>query len=84
MIQRRAARYVSNRFGNISSVDNMLQQMNWRYLEHRRQDARLTMLYKIVNDKASIEISARLKPPSRRTRHTQQHALEITSFFGRL
>ena len=55
MIHRRAARYVSNRFGNRSSVDNMLQQMNWRSLEQRRQDARLTMLYKIVNDKVCIE-----------------------------
>ena len=79
MIHRRAARYVSNRFGNRSSVDNMLQQMNWRSLEQRRQDARLTMLYKIVNDKVCIETSARLIPPSRRTRHTQPHAFQITS-----
>ena len=40
MIQRRAARCVRNKFGNRSSVD-MRQQMNWRSLEHRRQDARL-------------------------------------------
>ncbi|KAK6169191.1 hypothetical protein SNE40_020289 [Patella caerulea] len=79
MIQRRAARYVSNRFGNRSSVDHMLNHLNWRSLEQRRKDARLTLLYKIVNDKVCIEKSGRLITPSRRTRHTQQHSFQITS-----
>jgi hypothetical protein len=30
MVQRRGARYVSNRFGNRSSVDNMLATLEWK------------------------------------------------------
>ena len=34
--QRRAARYVTNRYHNTSSVSNMLEHLNWPTLEHRR------------------------------------------------
>ena len=44
MVQRRAARYVSNRYRNISSVGEMLD-LEWENLERRRQLARLAMLY---------------------------------------
>ena len=37
--------YVSNRHGNRSSVDSMFEHLEWRPLEQRRRDARLTMLF---------------------------------------
>ena len=46
-VQRRAARYVQNRYHKTSSVTDMLQQLNWRSLQGRHRDARLCMLYKI-------------------------------------
>ena len=49
MIQRRAARYVTNRFHNTSSVTAMLNTLDWRPLIHRRMDARLCLFYKIVH-----------------------------------
>ena len=36
-IQRRAARFVLNRFRNTSSVNNMLEALGWPTLEQRRQ-----------------------------------------------
>ena len=36
MVQRRAARYVTNRFHNTSSVNSMLTDLNWPTLQQRR------------------------------------------------
>ena len=47
MVQRRAARYVTNRHCNKSRVSDMLQGLDWRTLEDRRWDARLCMLYRV-------------------------------------
>ncbi len=55
MVQRRAARWVSNRYHNTSSVTDMLHSLEWRSLEQRRVDARLCMLYKIRNSLVAID-----------------------------
>ena len=44
MIQRRSARYVTNRYHNTSSVEIMLQKLQWPTLEERRKKARLTLI----------------------------------------
>ena len=49
MVQRRAARYVHNRYHNTSSVTDMMNQLNWRSLQHRRRDTRLCMIYKVYH-----------------------------------
>ena len=36
MVQRRAARYATNRYHNTSSLTDMLQDMDWESLESRR------------------------------------------------
>ena len=74
--QRRGARYVSNCFGNHSSVDNMLATLEWKSLQAKRKDARLGMLYKIVNDKVKGD---RLVPPLRSTRNMHQLSFQIPS-----
>ena len=48
MIQRSpAARFVSRRHHNTSSVTDMLSKLQWESLEHWRWKARLTMFYKV-------------------------------------
>jgi uncharacterized protein (UPF0305 family) len=42
-VQRRAARFVTNKYRNTSSVGNMLQHLEWRSLQDRRKDSRLNM-----------------------------------------
>ena len=49
MVQRQAARWVLGRHHNTSSVTQMLQHRQWRSLEMRRIDTRLTFLYKLRN-----------------------------------
>ena len=41
MVPRRAARWVTNRYHNTSSVSDMLHTLGWRSLEHRRATSRL-------------------------------------------
>jgi hypothetical protein len=53
-VQRRAARYVTNRYHNTSNVSNMIEHLNWRSLADRRSDARLAMLYKISHELVAI------------------------------
>ena len=62
MVQRRAARWVLGRYNQRSSVTDMLNQLNWRSLEDRRTDARLTMLYKMRNGHVNINTSTLLTP----------------------
>jgi hypothetical protein len=54
-VQRRAARFVTNKYRNTSSVGNMLQYLEWRSLQDCRKDTRLNMFYKIVNNKVEIQ-----------------------------
>ena len=61
-VQRRAARFVTNKYRNTSSVGNMLQHLEWRSLSDRRKDSRLNMFYIIVNDKVEIQKTNRLIP----------------------
>ena len=62
MVQRRSARWVLGRFHNTSSVTNMLDQLEWRNLQQRRADIRLTMLYKLRNGLLNIDPSQYLIP----------------------
>jgi hypothetical protein len=56
-VQRRAARWVSHRFRQTSSVDNMLQDLEWPTLQARRRRARLIMFYKVHNNLAFVNSS---------------------------
>jgi hypothetical protein len=55
MVQRRASRYVVNRYHNTSSVTSILEELKWPTLEERRKRARLVLMYKIVNDLVKID-----------------------------
>ena len=68
MVQRRAARYVTNRHRNKSSVSDMLQGLDWRTLEDRRRDALLCMLYRVDRRLVAIKRDRRLISPIRKTR----------------
>ena len=56
MVQRRAARWVTGRFHNTSSVGEMLEELHWRPLAHRRENSRLCLMYKIVHGLVNIPI----------------------------
>ena len=68
MVQRRAARYVTNRHQNRSSVSDMLHGLNWGSLQNRRKDARLCMLYKVDRRLVAIKKDRGLIFPKRKAR----------------
>ena len=49
MVQRRAARSVMNDYSRKSSVTAMMSKLKWDSLQSRRQDNKVTLLYKLVN-----------------------------------
>ena len=55
MVQRRAARYVTNRHHNTSSVTSMIDHLQWDTLECRRNKAQVAMLFKIANNLVDIQ-----------------------------
>ena len=77
-IQRRAARYVTNRFHNRSSVSDMIQSLKWESLTSRRTKSQLTMVYKILNDHIDIPSELFTKATAR-TRANHNQKLQILS-----
>ncbi|MCG8035226.1 MAG: reverse transcriptase family protein, partial [Candidatus Thiodiazotropha taylori] len=88
MVQRRAARFVTSRYRNTSSVTDMLAELNWETLEIRRQKMQLVMLYKIIHHLVDINSSPYLIPAkslprsSHNTRFLQHHASTDTYKFS--
>ncbi len=72
MVQRRAARWVTGRYHNTSSVTEMLNTLGWASLETRRRQARLIMMYKIIHDLVAIHHN--LTPMTRSSRNYNSHS----------
>ena len=75
MVQRRAARYVTNRYRNTSSVTSMIKHLEWKSLEARRAKHQQTMLFKIIHDLVDIPANESMTPASNRTR--SQRSLKL-------
>ena len=68
-VQQRAARCACRDYSPRSSVTEMLQKLEWDSLQTRRSAARLSMMFKIVNDQVAVPASKFLQPALRPTRH---------------
>jgi hypothetical protein len=77
MVQRRAARYVKNRYHNTSSATEIIGQLQWTSLEERRKAARLILLYKISNGLVKIDAADRLITPRRFSRNMHRRSFQI-------
>ena len=64
-VQRRAARFVTGQYQRTVSVTGLLQQLRWQSLADRRLQARLAMLYRIVNEQVAIPLSLFTALPGR-------------------
>ena len=65
MVQRRAARFTLGRYHYDSHVSDMLAQLQWETLEHRRWKSRLTMFYKIQFGLVAIPLPEFIVRPER-------------------
>ena len=75
MVQRRAARYVTNRYHNTSSVTSMLDHLDRESLEARQTKHWLIMSFKIVHGLVDMPSDAYLTPVSTRTQ--SHHSLKF-------
>ena len=53
-VQRCAARFCHNDYRRTSSVTSMIQHLGWEELQHRREQRKTIMMYRIVNDLIDI------------------------------
>ncbi len=80
-IQRRAARWAMQDYKRTSSVEAMLQELDWPSLQERRKVARLTSLYKYRNGLLHIDTH---HPPTidcqkKSRRQTNSQAYDVPS-----
>ena len=68
IVQHRAARFVTGRYRNTSSMTDMLDYLGWETHESRRTKLQLTVFYKIVHNLIAIPHSRYLIPASRKTK----------------
>ena len=73
-VQRRSARWATRDYQRTSSVTQMIKDLNWRTLEQRRIDSRLTLMYKITYDLVAIPAADYLIPNTRQSRHNHLRA----------
>ena len=76
-VQRTAARWTCRRWHNRSSVDDMLDELEWPSLEDRRVKSSLTFFYKIHSGTVSLDKDRYLTPApnlrSTRASHDSQY-----------
>ena len=70
MVQKRAARWVTNDYPTFSSVIEIMSSLGWRSLENRRYDACLFMFYKIIYGLVAIPVPSYFERPEVYIRHT--------------
>ena len=75
MVQRRAARMVTNDYSWESSASQIMTNLKWENLSARRRTARLTILHKAKAGHLAIPVQNYLRPASRVTRisHTNSY-----------
>ena len=73
-VQRRSARWATRDYQRTSSVTQLIKDLNWRTLEQRRIDSRLTLIYKITYDLVAIPAADYLIHNTRQPRHNHQLA----------
>ena len=68
-VQRRSARWAIRDYQRTCSVTQMIKDLNWRTLERRRVDSRLTLMHKITCDLVAIPAADYLFLNTRQSRY---------------
>ena len=67
-VQRRAARFVKGDYRTTSSTSQMIRDIGWKPLVERRSNAKVILIYRIINGLVQIPVSPFLHPSSISTR----------------
>ena len=74
-VQRRAARFLKGDYRTTSSTSKMISDLGWQTLESRRKQAKLQMMYRVVNGLIDIRPDNYLRPATSRTRGNSKRFL---------
>ncbi len=77
MIQKRAARFTTNTYDKTTSITQLVKDLNWDTLQHRRTANRLTILHKARQGLLALPIENLLQPNPRQSRHNHPEAYKI-------
>ena len=83
MVQRRATRFVYGDYRTTSSVTSMLNSLQWDTLQHRRQQIKVTMLFRVINGLVAIPTQPYLVPRGAST-STRGHNLRYLVPYSRV
>ena len=75
-VQRTAARWACRRWRNQSHVSDMLEELEWPDLQERRQQASLSLFYKIHNNQAIVNKDKYLSESGRGKMRTRSHPFQ--------
>ena len=78
-VQRRAVRFIMNDFSRYSSVTSMIEQLGLPILKQRRNEAKLIMMYKILNNSVLIDHNLEYN-----TNHTRGHPFKLVTLPTRI
>ena len=74
-VQRRAARWVNNRYRRTSSVNDMLQDLAWPSLQERRKQIRLSTFYQYHHKLIHIDSKYTPTPSTLRLSRRQNNSI---------
>ena len=77
MVQRKGTLFVKQRYHSISSVIDLLEEREWKSLETRRKESRLTMMYKIVNQQVVIDPDKHLMKSQKQSRSANTNSCVV-------
>ena len=78
-VQREAARFVLEKYQQRESQTDMMKDLKWNKLQERRLVARQTMLHKIVNKTAAVQIPYYISEPRQKQQELNTVAALLTS-----
>ena len=81
-VQRTAARWTCRRWGNTSSVGDMVDELEWPSLEARREQSSLTFFYKIHSGTVSLDKDKYLTPAPNLQRTRASHDSQYIRYFA--
>ena len=79
MVQRRAVRFIMNNFSRYSLVTSMIERLGLPTLKQRRNEAKVIMMYKILNNSVLIDHNLEYN-----TNHTRGHPFKLVTLPTRI
>ena len=76
-VQRKDARFVCGKYQYTESVTSMLTELDWKPLQQRRKNRRLTNFYKVINQLTPVIILDYIQTPIRFTRTHDQALVQL-------